>query len=344
MARVKMPFKCVGQVHGFWADASEIPGRRYRMSFAGLPGVADPRAPAERWRAGPGRGRAGQAYRTELRRYSSASGRVHDAGRAATAQLSRAARGRGRAGGDSSSPRAISRRTAATSGEARIAAYVAAGHVIGNHSHSHGWLWNGDAAAYVADLDKAEAWLAGRPGKRPWYRFPISTKAATPSGATRVRAALKAARADERLRHGRRLRLGDRRPRRKAVEAGRPIDRAALGELYVETIVDTADFYDRIAPRGARPLAGARAAAARDRPRRAVHRRRRRRPARRRLDDRHHRRGLPPTRSRKASPTRSTSAAAALAALAAAAGRDPEDLVYERNRRGRAGRGCSKNA
>jgi carotenoid cleavage dioxygenase-like enzyme len=26
VARVKMPFRCVGQVHGFWADASEIPG------------------------------------------------------------------------------------------------------------------------------------------------------------------------------------------------------------------------------------------------------------------------------------------------------------------------------
>ena len=26
VARVKMPFKVVGQVHGFWADASQIPG------------------------------------------------------------------------------------------------------------------------------------------------------------------------------------------------------------------------------------------------------------------------------------------------------------------------------
>ncbi|WEK47782.1 MAG: carotenoid oxygenase family protein [Candidatus Andeanibacterium colombiense] len=26
VARVKMPFKCVGQVHGFWGDASDIPG------------------------------------------------------------------------------------------------------------------------------------------------------------------------------------------------------------------------------------------------------------------------------------------------------------------------------
>jgi carotenoid cleavage dioxygenase len=25
VARVKMPFRCVGQVHGFWADASDLP-------------------------------------------------------------------------------------------------------------------------------------------------------------------------------------------------------------------------------------------------------------------------------------------------------------------------------
>ena len=31
-------------------------------------------------------------------------------------------------------------------GEARIAAYVAAGHVIANHSHSHLWLHRTDAA------------------------------------------------------------------------------------------------------------------------------------------------------------------------------------------------------
>ena len=58
-------------------------------------------------------------------------------------------------------------------GEARIAAYVEAGHVIANHSHSHWWLHRTAAEAYVADLDRAAAWLRGRPGYRPWYRFPF---------------------------------------------------------------------------------------------------------------------------------------------------------------------------
>ena len=76
-------------------------------------------------------------------------------------------------------------------GEERIRAYVAAGHVIGNHSHSHDWLWNGDAAAYIADLDKAEAWLADKPGKRPWYRFPYLDEGRDPVRRDALRAALR---------------------------------------------------------------------------------------------------------------------------------------------------------
>ncbi|MFM7377342.1 MAG: polysaccharide deacetylase family protein, partial [Erythrobacter sp.] len=59
------------------------------------------------------------------------------------------------------------------SGEARIAAYVAAGHVIANHSHSHEHLDQISAEAYLADLDRAAAWLKGRPGYRPWFRYPF---------------------------------------------------------------------------------------------------------------------------------------------------------------------------
>ena len=132
-------------------------------------------------------------------------------------------------------------------GEERIRAYVAAGHVIGNHSHSHGWLWNGDAAAYIADLDKAEAWLADKPGKRPWYRFPYLDEGRDPVRRDALRAALR----ERGLLNGYVTvdnfdwAIDD--LARKAVEAGTEIDRAALGKLYVETIVQTADFNDRIA-------------------------------------------------------------------------------------------------
>ncbi len=57
-------------------------------------------------------------------------------------------------------------------GEARIAAYAKAGHVLANHSYSHSALTEVTAEAYLADIDKAEAWLKGRKGYRPWFRFP----------------------------------------------------------------------------------------------------------------------------------------------------------------------------
>src|SRR5688572_15349608 len=57
-------------------------------------------------------------------------------------------------------------------GEDRITAYVAAGHVIANHSHSHRHLREMTPGDYVADLDRAAEWLRGRPGFRPWYRYP----------------------------------------------------------------------------------------------------------------------------------------------------------------------------
>jgi peptidoglycan/xylan/chitin deacetylase (PgdA/CDA1 family) len=132
-------------------------------------------------------------------------------------------------------------------GEARIRAYVAAGHVIGNHSHSHTWLSQSSAAEYIADLDRAEAWLAGKPGKRPWYRFPYLDEGRD----LERRDALRAALAQRGLMNAYVTidnydwAVDD--LARKAVEAKRPIDMGALRDLYVETIVGTADFYDAMA-------------------------------------------------------------------------------------------------
>lgn len=58
-------------------------------------------------------------------------------------------------------------------GEKRIAAYVKAGHAIANHSNTHLMLSKTNANDYLADIDAAEAWLKGRRGYRPWFRFPF---------------------------------------------------------------------------------------------------------------------------------------------------------------------------
>ena len=133
-------------------------------------------------------------------------------------------------------------------GERRIAAYAAAGHVIANHSVTHPWLSRTSVEDYVAEIDQAEAWLASRPGHRPWYRFPFLDEGGKDMAKRdAVRAALKArglrnayVTIDNYDWHLDALAS-------KAKREGNPIDMDALRDLYVETLVDTANFYDRIA-------------------------------------------------------------------------------------------------
>jgi peptidoglycan/xylan/chitin deacetylase (PgdA/CDA1 family) len=130
-------------------------------------------------------------------------------------------------------------------GEERIAAYVAAGHVIANHGNSHKRLGTTDTAAYLADLDAAEAWLKGRPGYRPWFRFPFLDEGGKDKA---KRDALRAGLAARGLRNGYVTAESSdwhlESLTRDAVRAGKKIDRTALGRLYVSWHVEAADFAD----------------------------------------------------------------------------------------------------
>jgi peptidoglycan-N-acetylglucosamine deacetylase len=133
-------------------------------------------------------------------------------------------------------------------GEARIAAYVKAGHVIANHSHSHQWLSRMTAADYLADVDKAELWLKGRPGYRPWFRYPFLGEQGT---GVEQRDAVRAGLRERGLKnayvtvdnydwHLENLASNARRD-------GKKMDMDALRKLYVETMVLTANHYEAIA-------------------------------------------------------------------------------------------------
>jgi peptidoglycan/xylan/chitin deacetylase (PgdA/CDA1 family) len=133
-------------------------------------------------------------------------------------------------------------------GEARIGAYVRAGHVIANHSFSHLWLNQTPVAAYIADLDKAAAWLKGRPGFRPWYRYPFLDEGRRDLA---KRDALRAALAARGLSNGY-VTIDNYdwhidASATAARKAGKRMDMKALRTLYVETLVDAAEFYERIA-------------------------------------------------------------------------------------------------
>jgi peptidoglycan/xylan/chitin deacetylase (PgdA/CDA1 family) len=133
-------------------------------------------------------------------------------------------------------------------GAAHIAAYAAAGHVIGNHTWDHPQLSEIPAAEFVASIAKAEHWLKGKPGYRPWFRFPYLDQAYAQRVKSRTVASYlrKAGLADAWVTVDgsdwaieSQTQLAARRRER--------IDMAALRSRYVRTMVGAAEFYDRLA-------------------------------------------------------------------------------------------------
>jgi peptidoglycan/xylan/chitin deacetylase (PgdA/CDA1 family) len=133
-------------------------------------------------------------------------------------------------------------------GEARISAYVAAGHVIANHSFSHPSLSKSAATDYLADIDKASEWLKGRAGYRPWYRFPYLDEGADDKvKRDSVRAGLKA----RGLRNGYVTADGsDWNLEALTIQAnkdGKAMDMEALRKLYVTSQMSAIDYHDELA-------------------------------------------------------------------------------------------------
>jgi len=133
-------------------------------------------------------------------------------------------------------------------GEKRVEAYVRAGHVIANHSFSHRHLSTTDTAEYIDDIDRAETWLKGRKGRRAWFRFPFLDEGRSDKvKRDAVREALKA----RGLRNGYVTVDGAdwnlETLTAKAVQSGKSIDMAALRDLYVETMVQAAEYNEKLA-------------------------------------------------------------------------------------------------
>jgi peptidoglycan-N-acetylglucosamine deacetylase len=133
-------------------------------------------------------------------------------------------------------------------GEARIAAYVAAGHVIANHSFSHPGLSKSTPPDYLADIDKAALWLKGRAGYRPWFRFPYLDEGADDKvKRDAVRAGLKA----RGLRNGYVTADGSdwnlEALTIQAAKDGKAMDMEALRKLYVASQMSAVDYHDELA-------------------------------------------------------------------------------------------------
>jgi peptidoglycan/xylan/chitin deacetylase (PgdA/CDA1 family) len=137
-----------------------------------------------------------------------------------------------------------------TGGTERIARYVAAGHVLANHTHSHPHLSEVSAEAYLADIDRAAAWLARQSANRPWMRYPYLDEGRDDRA---KREAVRAGLAARGLSNGivtidaSDWHYDDLAAKAKA--AGQAIDMEALGELWVESHVQSAEFNDDLARR-----------------------------------------------------------------------------------------------
>ena len=129
-----------------------------------------------------------------------------------------------------------------------IAGYIADGHVVANHSATHPHLSQTSVADYIADIDMAHSWLSQLDNFRPWFRYPYLDEGR--SDAVK-RDAIRAALAQRGLSNGYvTVDASDwfyEGAAKEAVLAGKPVDREALRDLYVESHVEAAEFNDRLA-------------------------------------------------------------------------------------------------
>lgn len=133
-------------------------------------------------------------------------------------------------------------------GAANIARYVKAGHVIANHSFAHKRLSGMAAADYLADIDQAETWLKGRPGYRPWFRFPFLDEGGKDKAKRdALRDGLKARGLSNGYVTAEASDWNIEGLAADAKKAGKAIDMKALRDLYVESHVEAAEYYDALA-------------------------------------------------------------------------------------------------
>lgn len=128
--------------------------------------------------------------------------------------------------------------------------YARAGHVLANHTATHPRLSGTSAEQYLADIDKAEAWLKQQKGYRPWFRYPELDEGGT-NAAKRdlVRAGLKARKIGDGYVTADAYDWALESLTIDAAKSGKKMDMKALRDLYVENHVEAANFADKLARR-----------------------------------------------------------------------------------------------
>jgi peptidoglycan/xylan/chitin deacetylase (PgdA/CDA1 family) len=135
-------------------------------------------------------------------------------------------------------------------GAARIDDYVKAGHVIANHGWSHLRLSDTATDAFIADIDRADAWLRQRAGYRPWFRYPYLDEGGHDVA---KRNAVRRSLSERRLSNGYVTADGSDWHLEglaiDAVRAGKALDMDALRKLYVASQMSGVAYHDELARR-----------------------------------------------------------------------------------------------
>ncbi|HEY0683268.1 MAG TPA: polysaccharide deacetylase family protein [Steroidobacter sp.] len=132
-------------------------------------------------------------------------------------------------------------------GAERIEAYVQAGHLLANHSHSHADLHKVGVEPFLADIRTATQILEKFPNYRRWFRFPYLREGLTVDVRDRMRSELR------KMDHRSAYVTVDTydwhmdRMFQAAVAADKKIDFDRLRTAYVDLLTDSIEFYDGVA-------------------------------------------------------------------------------------------------
>jgi peptidoglycan/xylan/chitin deacetylase (PgdA/CDA1 family) len=132
-------------------------------------------------------------------------------------------------------------------GHARLEKYAAAGHLLGNHSHSHNRPGDVGALSYIEDIKQAHDILKQYSTFMPLYRYPMLDEGQTIPVRDSIREALNSSGYNNGYVTVDTWDWYIDKKCRDASKRGQKIDTVTLGRIYIETLWEAIQFYDNLA-------------------------------------------------------------------------------------------------
>jgi len=130
---------------------------------------------------------------------------------------------------------------------ARLKAYTDAGHLLGNHTHTHSWIHRIGVNQYIGEIIHANSILRNYDKYQPWFRYPFLDEGRKVSTRDSIRMALKETglinayiTVDNYDWYLNSL-------LQKALEKNQKVDYAKLKQVYLDHLINSIEFYNDIA-------------------------------------------------------------------------------------------------